>query len=425
MINMEDYSSETAEPFDWQADLLREKNGNLKKRSIRNALLFLRNDPEIAGRIGYNEFSNRVEAIQRLPWSSSPQVPRELTDVDSSRLCEWLEVRGQDGFTRTSAGDLFITIAQDQPFHPLREFLLKCHLKWDKKSRIGRWLNYYCGAADNDYTRAVGRKFLIGAVARVLRPGCKMDNMLILEGKQGIGKSSLFRSLFGAEFSTDSLSAFGTKDAAQEIQGRWCIEIAELAQFGKVDMRHIKEALSKDRDRFRPPFGRLPEEFKRQCVFVGTCNPGGNGWQKDETGARRFWPVVTDTIDLPALIADRSQIWGEAVDAFYRGENWWLEGDEIFLAEAEQEERYDEDVWMAEIDRFCVLLPETTIPEILRNGLNIDPGKQTKSDQMRVATCLRKLGYMKVTKRFGKRITKAWIKKEETVETGGNEQFSF
>lgn len=398
----------------WEAQLLYD-NKKLRKRSGRNAFILAMNHPDLQGKFTYNAFNYRPIALKPLPWTSFDGYPRELTDEDAIHFSNWCDAYGLIGISKTAACDTLDVVCKEKSYHPLRDYLW--NLSWDGKSRIDGWLNYYCGAQDNEYTRLVGRKFLIGAVARALRPGCKMDNMLILEGRQGIGKSSLCKQLFGAEFMTDSLSAIGSKDAAQELHGKWCIEIAELAQFGKVDMRHVKASISKDTDRFRPPFGRMPKEFKRHCVFVGTCNPGGNGWQRDETGARRFWPVKVVNVDIPGIIAERDQIWAEAVSLFRSQERWWLEGAEVTLAEGEQDDRYDEDVWMPKIQYACKNSIFVQIPQILATNLGVETHRQDRNSQIRVANCLRKLGFEKTTRRIEGEPTKVWTRVTENGQT--------
>lgn len=408
------------DPIDqpWWGLLRRRPRANdLVAGSLENAGIFLENHPDVCGRLEYNAFTIRAMVLAPFPWGSrNPNdYPREMTESDAVNCCRWLERQGQYGLSKEKVFSILGTIAEDRQRHPLQEWLDS--LKWDRKPRCEKWLTYYLGVDDSDYCRAVGQRFLVGAVARALRPGCKMDTMLIFEGAQGIGKSTAARVLFGDQYFTDSLSPIGTKDAAQEMGGKWCIEIAELAQFLKADQRHVKEMLSKSTDRFRPPYGKAPREFPRHCVFIGTYNPTANGPLKDESGARRFWPVECRSVDLSALSDDREQLWAEAVQLFGRGTKWWLEGDEVRLAEREQEARYDEDVWESVVAEKVANVRTTTIPAVLVE-MGIKPDRMGKSEQMRVASCLRRIGFKKETRWSDGKARKVWARGGE-VENGG------
>jgi predicted P-loop ATPase len=177
-----------------------------------------------------------------------------------------------------------------------------------------------------------------------MEPGCKVDTMLVLEGPQGLKKSSALRTLFGPEFFTDEVASVDSKDAAMQIQGVWCAELAEMHAMTKAEANRIKEWLSRQVDRYRPPYGRTVVNAPRRSVVVGTINPEG-GYLRDPTGGRRFWPVECRGIDIDALRTDRDQLWAEAVAAYRAREQWWLEAEEADLARDEQEERYDPDAW--------------------------------------------------------------------------------
>lgn len=394
--------------YEWPTKLRRGgKQDALISGSVENAGLFLENHQEIAGRLQFNAFTVRAVVTRPMPWdNSSHQIyPRELTDSDAMNFCRWLERQTQYGVSKDKAFGLLGSVAEANPIHPLQDYLSL--LEWDGQERIENWLTYYLGVEQSDYAKAVGFRFLIGAVARALQPGCKMDTMLVFEGNQGIGKSTAARVLFGDEYFTDSLSPVGTKDQAQELGGKWCIEIAEMAQFLKADQRHVKETLSRCTDRYRPPYGRMPREFPRHCVFIGTYNPSSNAPLKDETGARRFWPVKCEAVDLDALKNDRDQIWAEAVHRFKGGERWWLEGEEVDLAVIEQEARYDEDVWEPLIADHLAGVRSITIPSLLEK-MGFKPERMGKPEQMRAATCLRRLGFDKTTKWTGGKAIKIW-----------------
>ena len=221
----------------------------------------------------------------------------------------------------------------------------------DGTARLDLWLMTYLGVADTHYARAVGARWLSSAVARIYIPGAKTDCVLILEGPQGIKKSSALMTLAEPWF-TDRLSDLGSKDAAMETKGVWIIEVAELDSMSRTEVGAIKAFISRTHDRFRPPYGKRLVDLPRHCVFAGSVNPEG-GYLKDATGGRRFWPVLCTTINVERLRADRDQLWAEARDRFRADEPWWLETLELNeAATREQDERYQGDAWEEPIQQY-------------------------------------------------------------------------
>jgi predicted P-loop ATPase len=193
--------------------------------------------------------------------------------------------------------------------------------------------------------RAVSRRWLISLVARALRPGCKVDTVLILEGAQGLGKSSALEALVGSEYFLDTALDIGSKDSMQAIAGAWLVELAELASFRRADTERVKSFLTSKVDKFRPPYGATLLDSPRRCVVAGTCNPEeGVGYLKDRTGNRRFWPVAIDRRpDLDGIRRDRELILAEAVRALNAGERWHLDHEEGALAAEETDLRMEEE----------------------------------------------------------------------------------
>jgi predicted P-loop ATPase len=208
------------------------------------------------------------------------------------------------------------SVAYEQRFHPILRWLEG--LQWDGTPRLDKWLSAYLGTPNTPLTRAIGRKFLISAVARVYKPGCKVDHMLIPEGKQGAQKSKALRALVGDDWFTDQLSDLGTKDASQDLRGTWVIELSELAAMQGREIERVKGYVSRQIDRYRPSYGRRAIDVPRQCVFIGTTND--DEYLPDSTGNRRFWPITCTTIDVDAIAHDRAQLWAEAVAAYHAGE---------------------------------------------------------------------------------------------------------
>jgi predicted P-loop ATPase len=239
--------------------------------------------------------------------------------------------------------------------------------------------------------------FLIGMVARILRPGCKLDYMLTIEGDQGVWKSKMCSVLAGEYFS-DHLPDITGKECSQHLRGKWLVEVAELRAYSRAAIDHFKEFLTRDTERFRPPWGRKEVHEPRQCVFVGTTNK--ELYLRDETGNRRFWPVKIGKIDLDSLQRDRDQLFAEAVYRFRKGEAWWPDGEfERATIADEQETRYEADVWEQPIADFLARLPEgtllqpkrTTILSIATHALDFEDERPTSKDEPR-GTPINRLG---------------------------------
>ena len=290
------------------------------------------------------------------------------------------------------------TAARDHPFHPVKSYLHG--LRWDGQKRVDRWLSTYLGAENNEYSRAVGSRWLISAVARILRPGAKADCCLILEGPQGSRKSTALRTLAG-EFFTDELADLGSKDAAMQTRGVWIIELSELDSLSHAEVARIKAFMSRTTDRFRPPYGMRLMESTRQCVFAGTVNHAT--YLRDETGGRRFWPITCGPIDVEAR--DRDQLWAEARVRFESGSVWWLDTpDLIQLANDQQEARYERDPWEEVIGPWLEGRQSTSISEVLVKCVLKPQAQWTQTDKIRSARCLRAQGWVRYRERQGDRL---------------------
>jgi predicted P-loop ATPase len=244
-------------------------------------------------------------------------------DADDAALRYYLE-KHYNISSKDKIFDAVNVVAGENRFHPVREYLDGC--TWDGEPRVETLLVDYLGAEDNAYTRAVTRKTLAAAVARIYRPGCKFDYMLTLQGRQGLGKSALIAKL-GGEWFSDTFSTMQGKEAYEQVLGVWIVEVGELAGMRKAEAETIKQYVSKTSDRFRPAYGRRLQEYPRQCIFIGTTNEGQ--FLRDATGNRRFWVVATPndpTRDMWEELTPETVrlIWGEAVELYRKGETRYL-----------------------------------------------------------------------------------------------------
>lgn len=230
------------------------------------------------------------------------------------------------------------------------------------------------GADENEYTEEIGKMFLIAMVARIFEPGCKMDYMPTFEGEQGLMKSTGLRILAGDEYFTDQLPDITGKECSQHLRGKWLIEAAELHAYSRAAVDHFKAFLVRQVEIYRPPWGRNEVHEPRQCIFAGTTNK--NLYLKDETGNRRFWPILTGEIDLDWLRANRDQLFAEAVVLYRAGVPWWPDRDfEHKHIQPEQEARFELDAWEKPIKDYLDCLHEpkrTTILNIAINALGYE-----------------------------------------------------
>ena len=405
----------TAPPADddWKGSLTRTREGYVEG-TLHNLILILERDERLAGLFWLNESSNQVLLNRDGPWQGGSRD--EFTDADSCELAAWLQhpdryyCRCKDDTVLKAV----ISVARRHRRHPIREYLST--LKWDGVPRVERMLVELFGAPDNAYSHRAAMCFMVGAVARILwvdpkQPfvGAQVDFMLVLEGEQGKRKSSAARALFSSQWFVETNESPTGKDFYQVIQGCWGVEIGEMDSFGKADVTAVKTAITRRVDKFRAPYERVPRTYRRECIFIGTTNE--HEYLRDATGGRRFLPVRTDgTVELDRIIEVRDQLWAEAVALFDGGLEWW-----VLPAEAaeQQEERYIADSWEGRIDRWLSMampgdveksypprlrfgsqIDHTTTDEILQWCMGMDPGKHGRQEQMRVASAMKRLGWL-------------------------------
>lgn len=309
-------SEEFGEEVEWQSSLEIDNRGELKN-TLTNMILILTHDPNLEG-IFYNELRESIDVDGELKWK---KFKSGWNKTDEASLAGYIDLN----YKLYSPGKLkeaIITVAVKRSIHPIKNYL-KSLPKWDGVKRVDELLIKYLGAEDNFYTRETTRKTLVAAISRIYNPGIKFDTTLVLVGKQGIGKSTIFAKL-GGKFFSDSLSISDMKDktAAEKLQGYWIIEMGELAGIRKVDEDTLKSFLTRMDDKFRASYGYTVEDHPRQCIIVGTTNQEA-GFLRDITGGRRFWPVNVsgETKDKPWNIEDIEQIWSEVLMYYARGES--------------------------------------------------------------------------------------------------------
>ena len=315
-----------ADDREWTRQLVFDPRTGAPVNSTWNLMIIMTHDPNLRN-FAYNEMAQRVQVTGRLPWDRPPEN-RFWRDADTAQMKVFLDSR-YGVFSDRVLEACFVKISDDRRFHPVRDYLNRLP-PWDGEHRIETLLIRCLGADDTPYTRAVARKTFAAAVARIMKPGVKFDCIIVLDGDQGIGKSSFFRILCGNEYYSETLTLtdMSDKSGAEKLQGYWIVEIGELAGMRKADIEKVKAFLSTTDDAYRPSYGRVVESHPRQCIIVGTVN-GENGYLRDTTGNRRFWVVKCRQKEKQMLFSfspeERDQIWAEALWHWNHGEKLYLE----------------------------------------------------------------------------------------------------
>lgn len=364
---------------------------------LANAQRILAMHPDLVCGIWYDEFHDRI--FQDL----FQDGPAEWSDHHDTRLTVWMieKMRISEMAVSTvqrAVDDFARMVVRNEPKQWLQG------LSWDGIERLPSFMADAFGSAQNEYTAAVGRCFMVGMVARIFRPGCQVDYMPVFEGKQGIRKSSALHAIGGKWFS-EIHEDVTKKDFFQCLQGRMLVEFSELHAFRRQEVERIKGIITCRTDRYRDSYARRAIDHPRQCVFSGTTNR--DDWVQDDTGARRFWPITCGEINLDYIIANREQIFAEAVARYARAESWWDIDPE--LAMNEQNARRDGDAWSDYILPWAATKPHVTVGEVLTICLQIPPDKQDKSSQMRVASVLRVAKWSRKDVWNGHKNVKKWV----------------
>lgn len=372
--------------------------------NVDNVVRILEGWPALKDVVWFDEFHQRV-----LTNKDNDGKIREWRDVDDIDLTVYLQRElGLPKMTEKvvrSAVELYsFRHTRNEP----RDWMEK--LIWDRSPRIDHFFAQALGADDSEYTLAASRNFWLAMIARVYRPGCKFDNMVVLEGHQGKFKSSAL-NLIGGEWFMEATETIGTKDFLQSLNGKLLVEIAELDGFSKADVRTIKKTISCRVDTYRASFGRRATDFKRRCVFVGTTNE--DEYLEDSTGGRRFWPIKIGNIDLALIVEHRDQLFAEAVARFKAGEEWWQMP---AVAAEEQEARRRGDAWEDLVLPYLSGKEKVRLAEVaLDSALKIDAAHFDKRSQMRLGAVMRALGWERKLSRSGSKVEKVWFRTDRAV----------
>lgn len=352
--------------------------------TVRNAQLIFERDSEWVGVLAYNAFTDRLVKMKPAP-SGGDAGP--WTDNDTIQALVWMSKTYAVDMPKNNVADGVIAAALNRTIDPPGDWLRD--LVWDKTPRIDRLFVDYFGAENDAYMREVSRCFLIGAVKRVLQPGCKLDAVVVLEGKQGAYKSTSIKALFTPQWTSDSELYLGRVDAYQSLKGKWAVEFSEMCASNKKQVDELKAFISAPTDYYRRSYGRFHEDVPRRCVFVGTTNV--NKYLADTTGNRRFWPVKVGTISLSKIRADRDHLFAEAVARI--GEDHWLSGEALKQAEQAQGERVVEDAWTDIVLRYAVEKGSVTVEEVLKFGLELTPNQMVGGTSEKVGKILHAAGW--------------------------------
>ena len=404
--SLEDLPVDDPDP-DWIGQLVRSETTGAIKVNSANLTLILQYDERFrdAGSVRYDEFSNVLLLGER------PVTDALVTEIGAEIELTWK----LSAIPPAMLLSVLMMLGRRNGYHPVRDYLKS--LRWDRTSRVDGLFSKYFGAKDTEYARAVSRTLMLGAVARIMQPGCKVDLVPILRGKQGAGKSTGLMALFGESWTGTPTAEWGSKDFLQHLHsGVWCLELAELSGMRRNEVEHIKQVITAQSDRFRPPYGRTQEDFPRQTVFVGTTN--ADEFLKDPTGNRRFLPIGVEAVDVEGLTRDRDHLWAEAFVRHQGGELWHeIPWDE---AEEEREAVFEADSWEESVIPWLSTKSpqQTTISEILSECLEIPLDRHDRASQTRVGAILHRMGWRSRRVRSGSGRLRVYEPVQPEVENG-------
>jgi predicted P-loop ATPase len=398
------------------------KGGHVVASDVTNVITILTYDPrwQVDGKpiLAFDEFGQQLTFGADAPWHPD-DAPHQFVDFwrdqDTTRLISWMSRNYDFNADKEMVYAGAQVVGRRYSSHPIKAWLNT--LTWDGVPRVEQWLTKYLGVEDSPYSRKVGTWWLVSAIARVMMPGCKADHVLILEGAQGIRKSTALETLCrGRDWFSDTPFEIGNKDAYLHLRGKWIVELAELDTMNRSDSARAKAFFSSPADTYRAPYGRETITVPRQCVFAGSVNH--DAYLRDETGNRRYWPVKCGAIDLELLRSERELLWAEAVVLYGQGQKWWpASAADAALCAEQQDSRAEQDEWqtiimhwmasteckqiLAEREGGAGLPGYLTVGDVLSRALLIQKSQWDKPSQIRVGKILMNLRWAKRRVGFG------------------------
>lgn len=405
----------------WHSQVLRDEKSGRIIENIPNTKKILGTDPRWEGVFRWNEMHRRVFVHRDIPglMKGDEIRPRPMQDFDVARCRAWMQDHG--GMWMVAGETVYSAIREIATFntyHPIKEDLRK--VEWDGVKRLDTMLVKFFGAPDIPYTRMVSRMFMIGMVRRVCEPGCKMDYMLVLEGAQGLGKSTAAKILAGEEYFGEAhFKELDSADTSIFLKNKWVVEFGEMHTLRKGEVNELKLWLSKQVEDYRPPYGRENVHEPRQCVFIGTSN--NTEYLRDATGARRFWPVFCRAIDLEGLLAARSQLLAEALVAVEAGESNFppKDAERDFFVE-EQAKRNVTDPWQDFLEPMTRAHKQISL-DLICQKLRLERSKLDLMSQGRIKDIMTGLGWeyhRTNSSRYWREIPKTKIELEKVLKAG-------
>lgn len=380
--------------------------------TVANITRALNADPMLAKNIWYDEFLQRIVTV----WRRSD--PAEWADVDDINLLIYLqESLKMPKLSKATVQDAVTAVAYQDVRNEAKAYIEG--LSWDGVERLPGFFQECFGADPGEYTERASINFWLSMVARVMRPGCKVDNMVVLEGAQGAGKSSAL-AIIGGKWFTEAHRSPTEKDFFVELEGKLLVEIGEMDAFSRAEVNKTKQVITCQTDRYRAPYDRRAADHPRRCIFAGTTNR--DDWNKDETGARRFWPIYCRDIDRTTLAVNRDQFFAEALYRLNKGETWWAMPADA--TKAQQEARRDSDELESVIDGWLLGRNEITVSAIMNDLMKVPLDRQDKQLQMRIAKAMRAIGWVKSAAPVyrGGRNVRVWTPKGGEVSKSGEEK---
>ena len=384
-------------------------NGKLIK-NIKNLVALFTVDEALQNLFIFNEFSRTIEYSKDAVWHDVKKG-QELRDKDFIFVQYYIVHNKHVEWGIDKISNAIIQASESNKYNPIKEYL--SNLIWDGELRLDTWLVNAVGAEDGLYTRAVGSKFLMGSVARIFEPGVKFDNVLVLEGAENIGKSTVFRTLSHPWFCDSIDLTQSDKEIVEKMRGYWFLEVAEMFGVSDANQERIKSFLTRQDDVQRLPYDRLTGTFKRQSVFCASSNK--LSYLFGEEGNRRFWPVKCGALNIEWLKENKDQLFAEAVYRWKQGEDLFLNKELYEIAKKMQSEKLSvNEVWLNVIDRFLTGKNETTMQEVLCDCLKIDIKEvNNRTYSINAGRILKRLGFEK--KDCKGRSPRYWYIREEVI----------